>query len=107
VKLLSSNALVILPIVLFLLFPGTLQFLAGTTATLILAMFCRNSLSLLVIKHEPTETGFQIRFLVRFGSNFQYSSLAFASRKVILAMVFTGDNKILLVLIRIAFRREG
>ncbi len=100
--------LVILPIVIFLAFSGTLQFLAGTTATLILAMFCLVNLSLLVIKRrEPRSRGFQIPFLVpvlALISNIVL--LAFASREShILALVFTGVG-ILLVLIRIAFKRR-
>ncbi|HIK56829.1 MAG TPA: amino acid permease [Synechococcales cyanobacterium M55_K2018_004] len=44
--------LVILPIVITLALSGTLQFLAGTTATLILVMFCLVNGSLLVIQHR-------------------------------------------------------
>ncbi len=57
--------LVILPIVIFLALSGTLEFLAGTTATLILLMFCLVNLSLLVIKRrEPRTRGFQAPSLV-------------------------------------------
>lgn len=49
--------LVILPIAILLALSGTLQFLAGTTATLILVMFCLVNVSLLIIKrrqpHNP------------------------------------------------------
>lgn len=57
--------LVILPIVILLALSGTLQFLAGTTATLIMAMFCLVNISLLVIKsREPRNEGFQVPWLV-------------------------------------------
>lgn len=101
--------LVILPIVIFLAFSGTLQFLAGTTATLILAMFCLVNLSLLVIKRrEPRSSGFQIPFFVPVLALISNIVLvAFASQEShILAMVFTGVG-ILLVLIRITFKRRG
>lgn len=97
--------LVILPIVIFLALSGTLEFLAGTTATLILLMFCLVNLSLLIIKRrEPRTRGFQIPALI--------PSLALVSNLVlvgfaspeshILAAVFIGVG-ILFVLIRHAF----
>lgn len=50
--------LVILPIAIFLALSGTLQFLAGTTATLILIMFCLVNVSLLLIKRrQPLNPG--------------------------------------------------
>jgi amino acid transporter len=50
--------LVILPAAIFLALSGTLQFLAGTTATLILVMFCLVNVSLLVIKrYQPHNPG--------------------------------------------------
>lgn len=100
--------LVILPIVIFLAFSVTLQFLAGTTATLILAMFCLVNLSLLVIKRrEPESRGFQIPFLVPVLALISNIVLvAFASREShILALVFTGVG-ILLIFIRLAFKRR-
>lgn len=99
--------LVILPIVIFLALSGTLAFLAGTTATLIMIMFCLVNLSLLIIKRrEPRSRGFQIPFLVSaLALISNIALLAFASREShILAMVFTGVG-ILIVLIRMAFRR--
>jgi amino acid transporter len=50
--------LVILPIAIVLALSGTLQFLAGTTATLILIMFCLVNISLLIIKgRQPLNPG--------------------------------------------------
>jgi amino acid transporter len=50
--------LVILPIAIVLALSGTLQFLAGTTATLILVMFCLVNVSLLIIKgRHPLNPG--------------------------------------------------
>jgi len=94
--------LVILPIVIFLALSGTLQFLAGTTATLILLMFCLVNLSLLVIKRrEPRTTGFQTPSLIpvlALMSNIVL--IAFASQEsYTLAAIFAGVG-ILLVLIR-------
>ncbi len=97
--------LVILPIVIFLALSGTLEFLAGTTATLILAMFCLVNLSLLVIKRrEPRTTGFQIPYFVpglALISNLVLVSFA-SLESHILAAAFTGVG-ILLVLIRNTF----
>ena len=57
--------MVIVPIVIGLALSGTLQFLAGTTATLIMAMFCLVNVSLLIIKRrEPRNEGFEIPWLV-------------------------------------------
>jgi amino acid transporter len=100
--------LIILPIVIFLALSGTLQFLAGTTATLILAMFCLVNLSLLVIKRqEPRTDGFQVPYLIpalALISNLVL--LAFASREShILALVFTGMG-MLLILIRNALSKR-
>jgi amino acid transporter len=100
--------LVILPIAIFLALSGNLQFLAGTTATLILAMFCLVNLSLLVIKRrEPRTDGFQVPIpipaLALLSNLFL---IAFAETKShIAALVFTGIG-ILLILIRNAFSRR-
>jgi amino acid transporter len=100
--------LVILPLAIFLALSGDLQFLAGTTATLILAMFCLVNLSLLVIKRrEPRSEGFQVPIpipaLALLSNLFL---IAFAETKShIAALVFTGIG-ILLVLIRNAFSRR-
>jgi len=99
--------LVILPIAIFLALSGTLQFLAGTTATLILAMFCLVNLSLLVIKcREPRTEGFQVPSLIPALALLSNLTLvAFASREShILALGFTGVG-ILLILIRNAVSR--
>ena len=99
---------VILPLVIFLALSGTLQFLAGTTATLILAMFSLVNLSLLVIKRqEPPTTGFQVPAAIpalALISNLVL--IAFASREShILALVFTGLG-ILIILIRNALSKR-
>jgi basic amino acid/polyamine antiporter, APA family len=57
--------LVILPIVIVLAFAFERKFLAGTTATLILLMFCCVNLSLLVIKkREGVRMGFQVPIII-------------------------------------------
>jgi amino acid transporter len=97
---------VILPIVIFLALSGTLQFLAGTTATLILAMFTLVNLSLFIIKRrEPQTGGFQVPSLIPVLALISNLVLvAFASREsYILATVFAGVG-ILLILLQIAFR---
>nr|WP_242029094.1 amino acid permease [Coleofasciculus sp. FACHB-712] len=99
---------VILPLVIFLALSGTLQFLAGTTATLILAMFSLVNLSLLVIKRqEPRTTGFRVPSAIpalALISNLVL--IAFASREShILALVFTGLG-VLIILIRNALSRR-
>ncbi|NJP11579.1 MAG: amino acid permease [Leptolyngbyaceae cyanobacterium RU_5_1] len=99
--------LVILPIAIFLALSGTLQFLAGTTATLIMAMFCLVNLSLLVIKRqEPRTGGFRVPALIpalALISNIVL--ITFASKEShILALAFTGIG-LLLILIRNAFSK--
>jgi amino acid transporter len=97
---------VILPIVIFLALSGTLQFLAGTTATLILVMFCLVNLSLFIIKRrEPRTGGFQVSAVVPILALLSNLVLvAFASREShILATVFAGVG-ILLILIQTALR---
>jgi basic amino acid/polyamine antiporter, APA family len=50
--------LVILPVAIVLALSGTLQFLAGTTATLLLVMFCLVNVSLLIIqRRQPLNPG--------------------------------------------------
>ncbi len=100
--------LIILPIVIVLALSGTLEFLAGTTATLILAMFCLVNISLFIIKRrEPQTTGFQIPLLIPVLALISNLVLvAFASPEShILAAVFTGVG-ILLVIINLAFKRK-
>lgn len=90
---------IILPIAIFLALSGTLQFLAGTTATLILAMFCLVNLSLLVIKRrEPNINGFQIPYVLPILALISNLALvAFASREShILALIFTGVGLLLI-----------
>ena len=97
---------VILPIVIFLALSGTLQFLAGTTATLILVMFCLVNLSLFIIKRrEPRTGGFQVSAVVPILALLSNLVLvAFASREShILATMFAGVG-ILLILIQTALR---
>ncbi|MDQ3235068.1 MAG: APC family permease, partial [Pseudobdellovibrionaceae bacterium] len=99
---------VILPMVTFLALSGTLQYLAGTTATLILAMFCLVNISLIVIKRrEPRDWGFRIPGLIpwiAFISNIALA--AFASREShILAAVLTGLGGVL-VWITLVLRRK-
>jgi len=96
--------LIILPIVIFLALSGTLQFLAGTTATLILLMFCLVNLSLLVVKRrEPRTSGFQTPAFIPVLALVSNAILvAFASQEShSLAAIFLGVG-VLLVLIRLA-----
>lgn len=56
---------VIVPLAIALAVSGTIQLLAGATATLILVMFCLVNLSLLVIKRQaPQAPGFQVPSIV-------------------------------------------
>ncbi|MBD1892225.1 amino acid permease [Coleofasciculus sp. FACHB-SPT9] len=100
--------LVILPLVIFLALSGTLKFLAGTTATLILAMFSLVNLSLLVIKRqEPRISGFQVPFAIpalALISNLVLIRFASPESRI-LALVFTGLG-ILIILIRNALSRR-
>ncbi|OWY69478.1 amino acid transporter [cyanobacterium TDX16] len=99
--------LVILPIAIFLALSGTLQFLAGTTATLILAMFCLVNLSLLSIKRrEPETNGFRVPYIIpAIALLFDLVLVAFASpASHILALIFAGI-RMLLILIQKAFRK--
>lgn len=91
--------LVIVPIVIVLALSGTLQFLAGTTATLIMAMFCLVNVSLLLIKRrEPRNEGFQVPWLIpalALVSNLIL--IAFASQAShILALAFTAIGLVLI-----------
>ncbi len=97
--------LVILPLAIFLTLSGTLPFLAGTTATLLLGMFCLVNISLLIIKRrEPRSIGFQVPLAVpALALLFNLLLIAFASREShILALVFTSVG-ILLIVIRQVF----
>jgi basic amino acid/polyamine antiporter, APA family len=98
---------VILPIAIFLALSGTLQFLAGTTATLIMAMFCLVNVSLLIIKRrEGSHDGFRVPSIIpvlALVSNLVL--IAFASyQSHLLAAAFTGVG-FLLVLVRKALMK--
>ncbi|MDX2231042.1 MAG: APC family permease [Leptolyngbyaceae cyanobacterium bins.349] len=91
--------LIILPIAILLALSGTLQFLAGTTATLIMAMFCLVNLSLLVIKRrEPRQAGFRVPWIIpalALVSNMIL--IGFASQAShLLALAFTGVGLVLI-----------
>ncbi len=93
--------LVILPIAIFLALSGTLQFLAGTTATLILAMFCLVNLSLLILKRrEPRISGFRVPIGVpAIALLFNLILVAFASQaSYLLAAIFMAIGLLLIVL---------
>jgi basic amino acid/polyamine antiporter, APA family len=99
---------VILPIAIFLALSGTLEFLAGTTATLILAMFCLVNLSLMRIKRRDPETnGFQVPYSIpAIALVFDVVLLAFASPDShILALIFTAIG-ILLILFQTFWKRK-
>lgn len=101
--------LVILPIAIFLSLSGTLEFLAGTTATLILAMFCLVNLSLLLIKRRDPETnGFKVPYVIpAIALVFDVVLVAFASvESHILALIFTGVGVLLIFLQRVMKRKQ-
>ncbi len=101
--------IVILPIAIFLALSGTLQFLAGTTATLILAMFCLVNLSLLVIKRrEGNADGFRVPAIIPFLALVSNLVLiSFASKEShLLATAFTGLG-FFLVLVRKALMKQN
>ncbi|MBD1851477.1 APC family permease [Leptolyngbya sp. FACHB-711] len=100
--------IVILPIAIFLALSGTLQFLAGTTATLILAMFCLVNLSLLIIKRrEPRSNGFRVPLPIpALALLLNLILVAFASREShILALAFVGIG-VLLIGIQSAVKKQ-
>ncbi len=93
--------IVILPIAITLALSGRLEFLAGATATLLLAMFCLVNISLLIIKRrEPRPSGFQVPFAVpALALLFNLALVAFASSESrILALTFTGVGIVLIVI---------
>lgn len=101
--------LVILPIAIFLALSGTLQFLAGTTATLLLGMFFLVNLSLLITKRrEPRNSGFQVPAVVpALALIFNLILVAFASTEShILALVFTGIGMLLISLRHVLSKRS-
>ncbi|MGL6344688.1 MAG: APC family permease, partial [Waterburya sp.] len=100
--------LVILPIAIFLALSGTLEFLAGTTATLILAMFCLVNLSLLFIKRRDPETnGFKVPYIIpAIALLFDVILVAFASPEShVLALIFTAIG-VLLILFQKAVKKR-
>lgn len=91
--------LVILPIAIFLALFGKLQFLAGVTATLLLAMFFLVNLSLFIIKRrEPRTSGFQVPLVVpALALVFNLALVAFASHDSrIFALLCTGIGIVLI-----------
>jgi basic amino acid/polyamine antiporter, APA family len=101
--------LVILPIAIFLALSGTLQFLAGTTATLLLGMFFLVNLSLVITKRrEPRNSGFQVPAVVpALALIFNLILVAFASPEShILALVFTGIGMLLISLRHVLSKRS-
>ncbi len=91
--------LVILPIAIFLALFGKLQFLAGVTATLLLAMFFLVNLSLFIIKgREPRTSGFQVPLVIpALALMFNLVLVAFASNDSrIFALVCTGIGIVLI-----------
>lgn len=93
--------LVILPIAVGLAVSGTIQLLAGATATLILVMFCLVNLSLFVIKrrHHPT-SGFRVPIGVPVVALLlNLGLIAFASNESrLLGLAFLGVGFLLIVL---------
>jgi basic amino acid/polyamine antiporter, APA family len=88
--------LVILPISISLALSSSLQFLAGTTATLILAMFALVNLSLLIIKRrELGFSGFQVPALI--------PGLALISNLVLIAFASPESRWMSLVFVGIGF----
>lgn len=92
--------LIILPVAIFLALSGSLQFLAGTTATLIMVMFCLVNVSLLLIKQrQPLNPGgLQIPTLIpAFALVSNLILIAFASQAShLLALVFVAIGLLLI-----------
>ena len=99
----TRTFLVILPIAIALALSGTLQFLAGTTATLIMGMFCLVNVSLLVIKRrDPDQGSFQVPWLVpvlALGSNLVLLASA-SPESHRLALIFTAIGLVLIAVHR-------
>lgn len=98
--------LVILPIAIALALSGSLQVLAGATATLILVMFCLVNLSLLTIKRrDPQTNGFRVPSVIpALALLLDLALIAFASndsRLLGLAFVVVG---VIVIAIRNALR---
>jgi amino acid transporter len=92
--------LVILPVAIFLALSGSLQFLAGTTATLIMVMFCLVNVSLLLIqRRQPLNPGgLRIPSLIpAFALVSNLILIAFASQAShLLALVFVAIGLLLI-----------
>ncbi len=93
--------LVIVPFAIALAVSGTIQLLAGATATLILVMFCLVNLSLLAIKRRhPQTSGFRVPGIVPVVALLlNLSLIAFASNESrLLGLAFMGIGLLLIVL---------
>ncbi len=102
--------LVILPIVITLALSGSLQFLAGTTATLILLMFILVNLSLLIIKRrDDRPASFQVPSAVAGLALVSNAVLmAFASTQShILAAGFIGVGVVLVIIHQVLSRKHS
>ncbi len=101
--------IVILPIAIVLALSGRIEFLAGATATLLLAMFCLVNISLLIIKRrEPLSSGFQIPSVVPALALLSNLVLVyFASREShILALGFTSVGIVLIVIRQVLTKKS-
>jgi len=99
--------LVIVPLAIALAVSGTIQLLAGATATLILVMFCLVDLSLMVIKRRnPRFTGFHVPIAVPvLALLLNLGLIAFASdESKLLGLAFLGVG-LLLILLRNALMK--
>lgn len=93
--------LVIVPLAIALAVSGTIQLLAGATATLILVMFCLVNVSLLVIKRrDPQTRGFQVPIAVPvLALLLNLGLIAFASNESrVLGLAFMAVGVLLIVL---------
>lgn len=93
--------LVIVPLAIALAVSGTIQLLAGATATLILVMFCLVNLSLIVIKRrDPIASGFHVLIAVPvLALLLNVGLIAFASNESrLLGLAFLGAGAVLIVL---------
>jgi basic amino acid/polyamine antiporter, APA family len=101
--------IVILPIAIALALSGRLEFLAGATATLLLAMFCLVNISLLITKRrEPRTSGFQVPLVVpALALLFNLALVAFASTESrILALMLTGVGIVLIAIRQVLTKKS-
>lgn len=92
---------VIVPLAIALAVSGTIQLLAGATATLILVMFCLVNVSLLVIKRrDPQTRGFRVPIVVpALALLLNLGLIAFASNESrVLGLAFMAVGGLLIVL---------